>query len=508
MSTTQVCEDKLNKLQLDLKEQKNSIQKLTAKKRLGILLDPESFEEIDQLATSPFSQTKYPADGVITGFGKINGQKVAVYAQDFSIRGGSIGKQHAQKICKIMDLAAKVGCPIIGIIDSGGARIEEGIHALAGVGDIFLRNVRYSGVIPQISVVLGPCAAGATYSPALTDFIFTTDKISQLFVTGPNVIQEVLHQTITKDELGGAKIHAQSSGLTHIITRTEDECLEKVKVLLSYLPDNYLSQPTIQQDDLEDQTSEKINLQELVPQNPNKTYDIKNVINGIFDFDSFFEIQELFAQNIVVGFAKLNEQVVGIVANQPLFKAGSLDIDASCKAARFIRFCDGFSIPIISLVDVPGYMPGVEQEHNGIIRHGAKLIYAYAQATVPKISLILRKAYGGAYIVMGSKHLSSDFNFAWPTAEIAVMGAKGAVAVLHRKKLNLIEDPEEKQKARTDLENQYKEEFLNPFAAAQSGYIDAIIEPNQTRKHLIKALEITQDKVEHLPKRKHGNIPL
>ncbi|MCK4651050.1 acyl-CoA carboxylase subunit beta [Candidatus Babeliales bacterium] len=488
-----------------IKRQKQS-GKYTATQRLNMLLDAESFEQIDQLVTSPFSSNKNYTDGVITGFGKIDGKKVAIYAQDFTIRGGSIGKHHAKKICKIMDMAAKIGCPIIGLIDSGGARIEEGIHGLKGVGEIFLRNVRYSGIIPQISVILGPCAAGATYSPALTDFIFTTEKISHMFVTGPVVISKVLHQTITKENLGGSKIHNQFSGVSHIESQNEQECFFKVKTLFSYLPNNYLSQEETSKNYFEE--PEKINLEKIVPDKINKSYDIKDIINGIFDKNSFFEIHKYFAQNIVVGFAKLAGYVIGVVANQPLIKAGTLDIDSSCKAARFIRFCDSFSIPIISLVDVPGFLPGIDQEHNGIIKHGAKLIYAYAQATVPKITVVLRKAYGGAYIVMGSKHLASDFNFAWPTAQIAVMGAKGAIAILNGKELNKIGNIQEKEKLQKELEQKYEEKYLNPFQAAEYGYIDSIIEPNKTRKHLISSLIISKDKVELLPKKKHGNIPL
>lgn len=490
--------------QQKLEQQKQS-GKYTARERLNILLDLNSFQEIDQLAISPFSPTKNYTDGVVTGFGKINGQQVAIYAQDFTLRGGSVGKHHAQKICKIMDMAAKIGCPIIGIFDSGGARIEEGIHGLAGFGDIFLRSTKYSGVIPQISLVLGPCAGGATYTPALTDFVFATNQISQLFVTGPNVIEQVLHQKITKEELGGAKTHAQTSGVAHFLSQTEDECFEQLKLLLSYLPNNYLSEPETL-DVTENQVFQ--DLEQIVPQDPNKSYDIKKLIQNVFDQNSFFEVQEFFAQNIVIGFARLNGKVIGLIANQPAIKAGSLDIDASCKAARFINFCDSFSLPIISFVDVPGFLPGVDQEHHGIIRHGAKLIYAYAQATVPKITVILRKAYGGAYVVMASKQLGADFNFAWPTAQIAVLGVKGAVTILHGKELNKIENPEEKEFLRKELEKKYEEEFLNPFVAAEYGYIDAIISPNQTREHLIKALEISQNKVEAFPKKKHGNIPL
>ncbi len=484
-------------------EQQLKAGKKTARVRLDILLDVGSFEELDQLATSPFLEKKEVTDGVVTGFGTIAGRKVAVYAQDFTIKGGSLGKRHAEKICKIMDLAAKVGCPIIGIIDSGGARIDEGIHALAGYGSIFTRNCRYSGVVPQISLVLGPCAGGATYSPALTDFIFTTQGISNLFITGPQVIQQALHQTITKEDLGGAQVHAEKSGVVHVVTQTEDECFAKVKNLLEYLPNNYLGCPMTRS--VKD--AENIDASSIVPQNFNQGYDIKKVITALADRDSFYEIHELFAPNIVTGFAFIGGMSVGIVANQPAVKAGTIDIDASCKAARFIRFCDCFGIAIVSLVDVPGYLPGVEQEHNGIIRHGAKLLYAYATATVPKITVILRKAFGGAYIVMGSKELGADVNLAWPNAHIAVLGAKAAVSILHGKKLAATE-LEERGALATKLEDEYTQEFLNPFIAAQAGYVDSIIEPSRTRHHLIKALRFTVDKVERLPASKHGNIPL
>jgi methylmalonyl-CoA decarboxylase subunit alpha len=485
------------------RQEKNGKQ--TARKRIELLIDKESFEETDQLVTSQFLSKKIYTDGVVTGFGKINGRTVALYAQDFTLKGGSLGQQHAKKICKIMDMAAKIGCPIIGIIDSGGARIDEGIHALGGYGDIFLRNTRYSGIVPQISLVLGPCAGGATYSPALTDFIFTTEKISQLFITGPNVIKQVTLEEVTKEELGGAQIHAEKSGLVHFVSQTEQQCFEKVKTLISFLPQNYLSN-TSQNSDIAFEEQE-VNVSDIVPDNSNQAYNIKDVIKNLADTNSFFEIQKEFAKNIVVGFARFKNKVVGVVANQPLNLAGALDIDASCKAARFINFCNSFGIPIVSFVDVPGFLPGVAQEHNGIIRHGAKLISAYAQATVPKITIILRKAYGGAYIVMGSKHLAADFNFSWPTAQIAVLGAQAAINILHGKQLAKM-DEEEKKITYDTLEKEYIEEFLNPFTAAEHGYIDAIIEPNDTRKHIVKALEITEEKVEVLQKRKVGNCPL
>lgn len=482
--------------------------KKTARQRIALLVDENSFEETGQLVTSHFLKEKIPTDGVITGFGKVNGRQIALYSQDFTIKGGSLGKHHAQKICKIMDTAAKIGCPIIGVIDSGGARIDEGIHALSGYGDIFMRNVRYSGVIPQISLVLGPCAGGAVYSPALTDFIFTTEKISQLFITGPHVIEQILHQEISKEELGGTDVHAKKSGVVHFVTKTEEQCFENLKSLLSYLPSNYLSDPPKDNRDIESKFSPAGKpLQEIVPKEGKKSYNVKSVINAIVDND-FLEVHKEFAQNIVVGFAKINNHSVGIVANQPQVLAGALDIDSSCKAARFINFCDSFSIPIVSLVDIPGFLPGVEQEHNGIIRHGAKLLSAYAQATVPKITVILRKAFGGAYIVMGSKHLGADFVYAWPLSQIAVLGSKGAVSILHRRQLATIANPNEKDDLRQKLEESYDQQYLNPFIAAEYGYIDIIIEPDQTRAHIIKALDITKEKVEHLPKKKRSNSPL
>lgn len=493
-------------------EKQHKLGKKTAWERLESLLDQESFEELDHLAKSPFLEEKFTTDGVITGFGTILGKQVAVYAQDFTIKGGSLGKRHADKICKIMDMAAKIGCPIIGIIDSGGARIDEGVHALSGYGQIFTRNVKYSGIIPQISIILGPCAGGATYSPALTDFIFTTNNISNMFITGPQVVEQVLHQKVTKEELGGALVHAQKSGVAHFVANNEDECLEQVKKLLSYLPQNYLSETDAHEHSYPISNTIDLNFTELdpaeiVPKNFSQSYDIRNLIYSIFDSESFFEIHEYFATNIVIGFARLNGKVTGLVANQPQVKAGVIDIDASCKAARFINFCNAFSIPIISLVDVPGFLPGVEQEHNGIIRHGAKLIYAYASATVPKITLIVRKAFGGAYVVMGSKELGTDFNFSWPNSQIAVLGSKGAIAILHRSELERVL-PENKEAIIQKLETEYEQEFMNPVTAAENGYIDAIIEPIKTRYHLIRALEILKNKVEQTPKKKHGNIPL
>ncbi|QQR49234.1 acyl-CoA carboxylase subunit beta [bacterium] len=490
----------------DLKkiEQQVNAGKKTARQRLEILLDSESFQEVDQLAASPFLASKLYTDGVIAGFGMVAGKKVAVYAQDFTIKGGSLGKRHAEKICKVMDMAAKIGCPIIGIIDSGGARIDEGIHALAGYGSIFKRNVHYSGVVPQISLILGPCAGGAAYSPALTDFVFMTEQISQMFITGPQVIKEVLGQTITKEELGGSHVHANLSGVAHVVTKNEAECFEKLKNLLSLLPSNYLDADT---GIPYNKTAPSTSIDSLIPTAETSGYDVKTIILALVDNETFFEIHEHFATNIVVGLARLTGKTVGIVANQPLHKAGTIDSDASVKAARFIQFCNNFSIPIISLVDVPGFLPGIQEEHDGIIRHGAKLLYAYANATVPKITVIMRKAFGGAYIVMGSKEMGADFNFAWPSAQIAVLGPQAAIAILHGK--TLASHPQEERPAlQKVLEATYREEYLHPYIAAENGFIDAIIEPNDTRQTLIKALGIAESKVEQLPKKKNGNIPL
>jgi len=478
--------------------------KLTARERLAELLDTDSFEETDQLATSQHLSTKFYTDGVITGFGTINGQQVAIYAQDFAIKGGSLGKRHAQKICKIMDLAVKIGCPIIGLIDSGGARIDEGIHALSGYGDIFMRNARYSGIVPQISLILGPCAGGAAYSPALTDFIFMTEHISQMFITGPRVIKQALGEVIDKQELGGSTVHATKSGICHVTATNEQECFEKLKELLKLLPSNYCTPNKRQSQHYDDQ----LPLSSLLPERISMGYDIKTIINNTVDSNSFFEIQEAYAANIVTGFARIDGYTVGIVANQPQVQAGTIDINASCKAARFINFCNAFDLPLISLVDVPGFLPGKEQEHDGIIRHGAKLLAAYANATVPKITVILRKAFGGAYVVMGSKELGADFNYAWPEAQIAVLGPKAAISILHGKKIAQDMPQAEKDALQEKLEQEYTQQFLNPFTATEYGYIDAIIEPDDTRKHLIQALKITKNKAEKLPNRKHCNLPL
>lgn len=484
-------------------QRQHALGKLLARQRLELLLDPASFFEVDRLAISPFLTNPEPTDGVVTGFGTINGKRVAVYAQDFTIKGGSLGKRHAEKIGKIMDHAARVGCPIIGIIDSGGARIDEGIHALAGYGSIFRRNCHYSGVVPQISIIVGPCAGGAVYSPAITDFVFMTKDIGQMFITGPQVIEEVLHQTITKEDLGGVMAHGSLSGVAHVICDTEPDCFTAVRDLLDYLPSSYLDESPNTQPIAGLATHPAPQL----PANPQQSYDIKQVIMALVDGDTFFPIHHDFAPNIVTGFARIDGQVIGLVANQPMIKAGCIDIDASCKAARFIRFCDSFNIPIVTLVDTPGYLPGIEQEHQGIIRHGAKLLYAYASATVPKITVVLRKAFGGAYIVMGSKELGADFNFSWPEAQIAVLGARAGVTVMHGKKLAHL-DLEARKLEQQKLEAAYTEQFLNPLTAVQHGYIDAIITPEQTRQHISQALTVSRDKVEPRPGRKHGNMPL
>lgn len=472
--------------------------------RLAMLLDENSFEETGHAVTSFLPNQKLITDGVITGFGKINGRQVAIYAQDFSVKGGSLGKRHAEKICKIMDLAAKIGCPIIGLIDSGGARIDEGIHALSGYGEIFSRNVKYSGVVPQISVILGPCAGGAAYSPALSDFIIMAKGSSQLFITGPQVIEQVTNQKVTKEELGGWEVHGSKSGLCHLVANSEQEAFYQLKQLLSYLPQNYLSEPPVLEGDspLED----FMLVANALPENINQAYDMHQVLFGLVDQYSYYELQEYYATNIITAFARIKGIVVGIIANQPLVKAGTIDIDASTKAARFIQVCDSFGIPILSLVDVPGYLPGIEQEHGGIIKHGAKLLYAYARATVPKITVIIRKAFGGAYIVMGSKELGADFNFSWPKAQIAVLGARSAITILHAKLLATMQEHDQIIK-RLELEKAYETTYLNPNIAAEHGYIDAIIEPNKTREHIINALEITRDKVDFSPRKKLGNNP-
>ncbi len=490
-------------------ERQHDKGKLTARQRIDLLLDPESFEETDMLArhrvTGFGMEDRRPyGDGVVTGWGTVNGRKVFVYSQDFTIFGGSLGEVVSEKICKIMDLALATGAPVIGLNDSGGARIQEGAAGLAGYAYIFDRNVRSSGVIPQISVILGPCAGGAVYSPAITDFVFMNQGTSHMYITGPAVIKTVTGEEVTQEELGGAMAHASRSGACHFVGQDEKHTLELVRYLLSYLPSNNAEKaPFFPPSDAWDREEER--LVDLMPDESNKPYDMHEVLKLVFDDGEFLEVFPHWARNIITGFARLNGHSVGIVANQPQVLAGCLDIDASSKGARFVRFCDAFNIPLIAFVDVPGFLPGLSQEYGGIIRHGAKLLYAFTEATVPRMTVITRKAYGGAYLVMNSKHIRSDVNFAWPTAEIAVMGPEGAVNIVFKRQLEKAENPVVK---RAELISEYTERFSNPFIAAERGYIDAVIEPQQTRPRLIKALEMLQTKRENLPARKHGNIPL
>lgn len=483
--------------------------KLTARERIDLLVDKGTFEEIGMLVTHRstdfgLENQKIPGDGVITGYGKINGREAFVYSQDFTVFGGSLSEAHAEKICKIMDMAMKVGVPVIGLNDSGGARIQEGVVSLGGYADIFLRNTLASGFIPQISAILGPCAGGAVYSPAITDFIFMVKKTSYMFVTGPNVVKTVTREEVTSEELGGASTHSKISGVAHFACEDEKECMENIKRLLSFIPQNNSEKPPrIHCSDSVERKEEKLN--SIVPDNPAKPYDIKDVILCCVDNGDFFEVHKEYAKNIVVGFARFNGMSTGIVANQPKFLAGTLDIESSVKAARFIRFCDAFNIPIVTFEDVPGFMPGTDQEKRGIIRNGAKLLYAYCEATVPKITVITRKAYGGAYDVMSSKHIRGDINFAWPSAEIAVMGPHGAAEIIFKKE---IEKAQIKEKALEEKVKEYTEKFANPYIAAARGYIDDVIEPCETRPRIIRALEMLETKVDTNPKKKHGNIPL
>ncbi len=483
--------------------------KLTARERLDLLLDPGSFTELDKFVTHRatdfgMADKKVPGDGVVTGYGTIDGRKVFVFAQDFTVFGGSLSGAYAQKICKVMDLATRVGAPIIGLNDSGGARIQEGVESLAGYADIFLRNTLASGVVPQLSLILGPCAGGAVYSPAITDFILMTRNSSYMFITGPDVIKTVTHEEVTKEALGGANAHNVKSGVAHFAADSEQATIALTRELLSYLPANNTEDPPVAPC-TDDPNRTEAALATLVPTNPNKPYDIRDVITLVVDDQHFFEVQEHYAKNIVVGFARLNGRPVGLVGNNPAVQAGCLDIDASVKAARFVRFCDCFNIPLVTFVDVPGFLPGTNQEWGGIIKHGAKLLYAYAEATVPKVTIITRKAYGGAYDVMASKHIRADINYAYPTAEIAVMGPDGAVNIIFRKEIEAATDAKtEKDRLVAD----YREKFANPFKAAELGYIDEVIRPEHTRSKVIKALEMLKDKrQENLP-RKHGNIPL
>ncbi len=483
--------------------------KHTARERLEMLLDPGSFQEIDALVTHRAiglgMEKSHPlGDGVVGGYGAVDGRLVYVYAQDFTVMGGSLGEAQAAKICKLQDLAMKNGAPLIALNDSGGARIQEGVFSLDGYASIFFRNVRASGVVPQISVIMGPCAGGAVYSPALTDFIFMVEGTSYMFITGPEVVRATTHEEVSSEQLGGAMIHATRSGVTQFAEPSEEACLADVRTLLSYLPANNLEDPPYRppKDNPGRMDAE---LNEVVPDEPNKPYDMRAVIGHVVDDGTFFEVHRDWAQNLLVGFARLNGRVIGIVANQPAVLAGALDIAASDKGARFVRFCDCYNIPIVTFVDVPGFLPGTDQEYGGIIRHGAKLLYAYAEATVPKLTVITRKAYGGAYIVMNSKLLGGDINYAWPSAEIAVMGPDGAVNIIFRKQIESAADPEaERAKSLAD----YRERFANPYVAASRGDVDDVIEPHETRPKLISALEMMQNKRETLPQKKHGNIPL
>ncbi len=483
--------------------------KLTARERIELLLDPGSFVELDKLKTHRCSDfdmesQKIPGDGVVTGYGRVDGRVVYVFAQDFTVFGGSLSGAFAEKICKVMDLAMKTGAPVIGLNDSGGARIQEGVVSLAGYADIFLRNVQASGVVPQISAIMGPCAGGAVYSPAITDFIFMVESSSYMFITGPDVIKTVTSEEVTKEELGGAAIHNEVSGVAHFRDASEQACIARIRQLLSFLPSNNLETPPyVATEDPADREDES--LDDLVPADPMKPYDMRDLIARVVDDGVFFEVQETWARNIVCGLARIGGRSVGVVANNPIHLAGCLDIDASIKGARFVRFCDAFNIPLVTLVDVPGFLPGVKQEYAGIIRHGAKLLYAYAEATVPKVTVVTRKAYGGAYDVMASKHLRSDLNFVFPTGQIAVMGPEGAVNIIYRRELAEAKDVEATRK---ELVDRYTELFANPFKAAELGYVDAVISPRETRRRLADALAVLENKRDENPPKKHGNIPL
>ena len=490
---------------IDAQHSKN---KLTARERLDLLLDKNSFEEIGALIkhrSTDFGmeKTHYPGDGVVTGYGTIHGRLVYVFSQDFTVFGGSLSETHAEKICKIMDMAMKNGAPVIGLNDSGGARIQEGVVSLGGYADIFYRNTRASGVIPQLSLVMGPCAGGAVYSPAITDFILMVEDTSYMFVTGPNVVKTVTNEEVSAEDLGGASVHSEKSGVAHLTSSNDLQAIEDIKKLLSYIPQNCEDSapelPYIIEDEIRN------NLCNIVPENPNQPYDIKEVIQGIIDQESFFEIHKDFAPNIVVGFARLAGKSIGVVANQPAYLAGVLDVQSSQKAARFVRFCDCFNIPLLVLEDVPGFLPGTDQEWNAIITNGAKLLYAFSEATVPRITVITRKAYGGAYDVMNSKHIGADMNYAWPSAEIAVMGAKGAAEIIFRNEIKSAKDP---VTALANKEKEYADIFANPYRAAERGFVDEVIHPEQTRLKLIKAFAMLENKVDSLPRKKHGNIPL
>tara|TARA_B100001123_G_scaffold195948_1_gene223329 strand:- start:2155 stop:3744 length:1590 start_codon:yes stop_codon:yes gene_type:complete len=490
-------------------DQQHDRGKLTARERINLLLDKDSFEEIDTFVTHRSSdfgigERQYLGDAVVTGYGEIEGRLTYIYAQDFTVFGGSLSEVVAEKICKIMDMAMKNGAPVIGLNDSGGARIQEGVWSLAGYGNIFLRNTLASGVIPQISVIMGPSAGGAVYSPAITDFIFMVENIGQMYITGPDVIKAVTGEEITHEALGGATAHSEISGVAHFTNSSEEQTLQNVRKLVSFLPQNNMEDPPVEPM-LDDPERTDEGLRTIIPEESNKSYDMKQIIGSIIDNEDFFEVHENYARNIIVGLSRFNGHSVGIVAQQPSYLAGVLDIAASVKAARFVRFCDCFNIPILTLVDVPGFMPGKEQEYGGIIKHGAKLLYAYAEATVPKITVLVRKAYGGAYLVMSSKHLRSDINFAWPSAEIAVMGPDGAASIVFKDQIANASNPE---KERKKVIEQFKDRFTTPFVAARRGYIDDVIDPAETRHKIIKALTMLQNKRDTLPPKKHGNIPL
>ncbi len=482
--------------------------KLTARERLHFLLDPGSFEEVGMLVThrsTDFDMDKQLVlgDGVVTGYGTINGRLVYVFAQDFTVFGGALSETHAEKICRIMDMAMKNGAPVIGLNDSGGARIQEGVSSLGGYADIFYRNVMASGVVPQISAIMGPCAGGAVYSPAMTDFIIMVENTSYMFVTGPNVVKTVTNEEVTSEELGGAMTHATKSGVTHLVAANDLDCIEQVKKLLSYLPQNCEEGPDRLPYEIGEETRDE--LLTIIPDDPQQPYDMREVIAGIVDANSFYEIQKDYAENIVIGFARIAGRSIGVVGNQPMSLAGVLDVNSSVKGARFVRFCDSFNIPLLVLVDVPGFLPGTDQEWNAIITNGSKLLYAFSEATVPRVTVITRKAYGGAYDVMNSKHIGADLNFAWPSAEIAVMGAKGASEIIFRKEIQAAADPDA---ILVEKEKEYKEKFANPYRAASRGFIDEVIHPADTRRKLIKAFAMLENKVAHLPRKKHGNIPL
>ncbi len=493
-------------------EKQHAVGKLSARERIELLLDPGSFVELDKFVTHRcvdfgMSELKYLGDGVVTGHGAIDGRKVYVFSQDFTVFGGSLSGAHAAKICKVMDLALKTGVPLIGLNDSGGARIQEGVESLGGYAEIFWRNVQASGVIPQISVILGPCAGGAVYSPAMTDFVFMVESTSYLFVTGPEVIKTVTHEDVTKEDLGGAEAHASISGVSHFVYPNEKACLEAVRKLIHYIPSNNLdTAPAASPRDPVDRPC--LEIAKILPDSSTQPYDMRALIQDVVDDGEYFEVQASYARNIVVGFARLAGKTVGVIGNQPAHLAGCLDIAASTKGARFVRFCDAFNIPLVTFVDVPGFLPGTAQEHGGIIKHGAKLLYAYCEATVPKLAVIARKAYGGAYDVMSSKHIRADFNFAYPTAEIAVMGPEGAINILYRKELAAAEKKNRLAEERARLTETYRATFANPYKAAELGYVDEVIVPEQTRKILIDSLKMLEGKRERPPSRKHGNIPL